>query len=193
MDTKESNNISSSQTNNTSHSLSLTLFLFFSLILFCFVLLIYWNVIVGALFIVVPTAYYFIKKYFSTKQVDELIKQIFHAKKSILVFSIILYLISLIIITINEFDIFSKGQQVKNKNFSGIVWDEMNEPLTGVILFLPELNFYDTTDSQGRFSFIISDTTLTLVSFIAQKDGYRIYEADGSVGNPNYNFNMIKK
>lgn len=188
---QELTNSSSDQSNTT--SLSFTLLLFCSLIFFGFVLLFYWNVVVGLLFIVVPTAYYFIKKYISIKPVDDLIKNFFSTNKSVTIFSIALVLISIVIITVNETDVFSKNQMTRNNNFSGMVWDEESEPLSEVIIFLPELNLFDTTDHQGRFSFVIHDTTSKSISFIARKEGYKTYEADGSVGNPNYNFNLIKK
>jgi len=190
---QELNNNSSGKKDSTSLSLSLTLFLFCSLTLFGFVLFIYWNVVVGVLFLVIPTAYYFIKKYISTRPVDELIKNLFGTKKSVLIFSITLVLFSIAIIAVYEIDIFTKNQIIRNNKFGGVVWDNDSEPLSKVVKFLPELNLADTTDNQGRFSFIILDTNLTTISFIAQKNGYKTYEAEGSIGNRYYNFNMTKR
>lgn len=190
---QELNNSSSGQKNTTSLSLTLTLFLFCSLTLLGFVLFFYWNVVIGVLFIVIPTAYYFIKRYISTRPVDELIKNLFSTKISVLVFSITLVLFSIAIITVNEIDVFPKHQVIRNNKFRGTVWDNESGPLSKVVIILPELNLIDTTDSKGRFSFTILDKTLKSVSFFARKKGYKIYEAEGSVGNPNYNFNMIKK
>ena len=41
------------------------------------------------------------------------------------------------------------------KTFAGIIWDENNEPIDSVIVFLPEYNLNDTTTNFGKFEFQI--------------------------------------
>jgi hypothetical protein len=190
---QELNNNSSGKKDSTSLSLSLTLFLFCVLALFGFVLFFYWNVVVGVLFIVIPTAYYIIKKYISTRPVDELIKNLFGSKKSVLVFSITLVLFSIAIIAVNEIDIFPKNQMIRNNKFGGVVWDNESEPLSKVVIIIPELNLIDTTDNQGKFLFNDLDTSYSTIAVIATKVGYHTYEGEGSIGNSNFNFILRKK
>jgi len=178
---------------HNSYSLLTTLLPFFSLVLLGVVIWSYYNLVVGSIITITSVAYLFLKKYYSTKPIDDLLKRIFSNKTSVIVFCSVLIFISMIIIVHKEFHIFSNNLPKISQRFNGTVWDEENEPLNGVIVFLPELDIYDTTDNNGKFSFPISDTNLVTVSLIAQKEGYKTYEAEGSVENPNYNFNMIKK
>lgn len=193
MNKKDSNSNFSKKTSPATVSGLLPIILFLNLIFFGLVLLIYWNVIVGIIIFVISLAYRFINKYLSTAPIDDSIKKVFKSKKFLMVLCLILFFSALSVILFNEIDIFSKISPQKNISFSGIIWDEQNEPLNGVIVSLPELSIYDTTDKLGKFSFIITDTNFVTVSLVAQKEGYKTYEAEGSIGNPNYNFNMIKK
>ena len=193
MNKKDSNSNSSKQTSPATVSGSLPVILFLNLIFLGLVLLIYWNVIVGIVIFVISLAYRFINKYLSTAPIDDSIKKIFKNKIFLIVLCLILFFSAVSIIFFNEINRFPINASQKNISFNGIIWDEQNEPLNGVVVFLPELSIYDTTDKLGKFSFIISDTTLITVSLVAQKEGFKTYEAEGSIGNPNYNFIMIKK
>lgn len=170
-----------------------TALLFFTLVLFGTVVYIYYNGLTIPIITIGSAVYLLLKKYLPIKPIDNFLNRIFGSKIIVSFICGIFIMISAFIIAQKEFSIFSNDQSFQAQKFNGIVWDEQNEPLNNVIVYLPELNIYDTTDILGRFSFNISDSNFTVITFIAQKEGYKTYEAEGSVGNPNYNFNMIKK
>ena len=68
------------------------------------------------------------------------------------------------------------NESTNMKTFAGIIWNENNEPLESVIVFLPEYNKYDTTNDFGKFEFYIQSDNEITVSIIAKKDGYHTYD-----------------
>ena len=137
-----------------------------------------------------PYAYKFVNKHGAFGLLDEFFTKLLISPKNHFYLSIVIIILSLGIILINE----SKDNiEIPIRDFAGIVWDENGEPLSNVIIVLPELNLKDTTDDLGMFSFFISNFEHPTVNLIAAKDGYESYEAEGTVGNKSYNFKMQKK
>ena len=181
------------EASNKSYPWHLILILFISLIFSGVALFIYFNKIIGGLLVFIPIALQIIKKYTSISPIDNLIKRMFKTNKTIYLLCIALISIGVIAIVVNESNNWGNEKISFINIFGGVIWDERNEPLSEVIIFLPELNLTDTTDSQGRFYFENVDTNYSSITFIAYKEGYSTYEGEGSVGNSNFNFILRKK
>jgi len=133
------------------------------------------------------------KKFGDTEDIDFFPKKIFALNiKPKLILSIILIFLSILLFLFYD----TQNDNTANKKggvFAGTVFNENNEPVDSVIILLQELDILDTTDNYGRFNFGNLDTSYNSISVIAYKIGYKTYEAEGSIGNNNYNFTMTKK
>jgi hypothetical protein len=168
------------------------LYLFAAQVILISILLLYYTWI-GLVFTAIAITYKLFKEIFSSNDIIIFIKGLLQ-KRSIKIFLIILMLTtSVFLFILNNLNNIKKTERVNPRYFGGLVWDVESEPLSGVIIFLPELNLIDTTDEKGRFSFTIADTNFITISLVAQKDGYDTYDAEGSVGNMYYNFVMLKR
>jgi hypothetical protein len=79
------------------------------------------------------------------------------------------------------------------QTFSGVIWDENGETLGGVEVTLPEFNLNHMTESDGRFSFQVKASQQRHVRLIAQKDGYRTYYGDPTLGYTAMGFTMRRE
>jgi CarboxypepD_reg-like domain len=75
----------------------------------------------------------------------------------------------------------------------GSIRNETNDPLPGVQVSLPRFNLTKTTDSLGQFQFEVTASGQETVALLAQKLGYKTYEADVTLGNTSLGFAMRKK
>lgn len=151
----------------------------------------WWQAIISFL-LISGTIYGLFKKFTTTAELDSIPQKVFNSKPLTKIY------LSLILITVATMLIFIPtkavvGQSLTNNNFGGMIWDHENEPLTDVLVSLPELNLVDTTDVYGKFYFESLDTNFTSITIIAYKDGYHTFEGEGTIGNLYYNFNMTKK
>lgn len=76
---------------------------------------------------------------------------------------------------------------------SGVVWDENGATLGGVEVSLPEFNLKYMTESHGQFSFHVKAPQQRHVRLIAQKDGYRTYYGDPTLGYTSMGFTMRRE
>lgn len=168
-----------------------SIILFLTFLLLIFVLSIYCSYLAGIAVGIIPTVVIpLAKKYLTFGNLDEYIKKTLNRNNSKIILSTILFLTSVCIVFFNSSN---ENIDLMEKEFAGMVWNENDEPLSNVIVVLPELNLKDTTDDLGMFRFVINNFGQTTVSLIATKEGFETYEAEGSVGNKSYTFKMYKK
>ena len=80
-------------------------------------------------------------------------------------------------------------QYEKEQVLSGIIWNENNNPLSGVVAYLVDFNMTDTTDLYGKFEFkVINAPKYELVQIICMKDGFITEDRKVMIGNPSLNF-----
>jgi hypothetical protein len=75
---------------------------------------------------------------------------------------------------------------------AGTVWNEKGFPLEGVVVRLSDSlgSPQKVTDRNGHFRFQILSTNQHHVRLVAEKEGYRPYSADPTIGNEKLEFNM---
>lgn len=84
------------------------------------------------------------------------------------------------------------ADQTKLQTLSGAIRSEDNHPLTGVQVSLPQFTLTTITDTFGQFRFEVTAAEQETVALLAQKPGYRSYEADVTLGNTGLGFTMRK-
>ncbi|MCP5063666.1 MAG: hypothetical protein GY936_14560 [Ignavibacteriae bacterium] len=101
----------------------------------------------------------------------------FRKNLTILIWSIILSML------IFHFNLISDTTVEKRsiKTFAGIIWDENNQPVDSVLVFLPEYNIIDTTTILGKFEFQIESEKEISINIIAKKKGYHTHDSDGTI------------
>ena len=168
------------------------LYLFVAQVILISILLIYY-IWIGVVFTAIAITYRLFKEIFSSNDIVIFIKGLLQ-KRNVKIFLIVLMLTtSGLFILLNNLNNNTKTEKTNSRYFGGLVWNEKNEPLSNVVILLPELNLIDTTDMLGRFSFENLDTNYSTVSIIADKLGDATYEAEGSIGNTNFNFILRKR
>lgn len=76
---------------------------------------------------------------------------------------------------------------------AGTVLDEgSNEPLPGVVVSLPDFDMKKTTETDGTFRFRVIGQRQASIKFMAQKQGYKSYSNDATLGNADLRFPMEK-
>ena len=172
-----------------------SLFILFSLI-WCFHGFLYTGV-----FPIIGLVYYLIEKFelfhqsqtTNEKSLTQFIIDKFKDDKFIYSVNIILWGLILIMISIQIFYNEEKESSVESiKTLSGIIWNENNEPIDSVIVFLPEFNKYDTTNSFGKFEFHVQSDSEITINIIAKKEGFRTFDSDGTLGSTSYSI-ILKK
>ena len=76
---------------------------------------------------------------------------------------------------------------------SGMIWDERQEPLAEVEVFVPEFNLTVSTDRHGAFTLQVRAMPQRPVKLVARKGGYTTYRADATLGNTSFNFTMQRE
>ncbi len=84
----------------------------------------------------------------------------------------------------------SNRNGIIQQQLSGNIFDEIGNPLSGVILSISEYKLTDTTDSYGKYDFLISATEPTSVRMITTKVGYETIISTPTLGNTKNNFTM---
>lgn len=76
---------------------------------------------------------------------------------------------------------------------AGMVLDEVtHEPLSGVVISLPDFDMKKTTESDGSFRFRVTSGKQVSIKFTAQKEGYKSYTNYATLGNTDLRFPMEK-
>lgn len=83
-------------------------------------------------------------------------------------------------------------KQTALQTLVGAIRNESNDPLPGVQVSLPKFNRTTMTDPFGQFRFEVKASEQDTVALLAQKPGYRTYEADVTLGNSALGFTMRK-
>jgi hypothetical protein len=79
------------------------------------------------------------------------------------------------------------------QQLAGLVLDEAtSEPLSGVIVSLPDFDMKRTTEADGSFRFRVMKEKQAQIKFTAQKDGYKTYSNYATLGNTDLRFPMEK-
>ena len=79
------------------------------------------------------------------------------------------------------------------QTLAGVVWDDNNDPLSGVSVVLPEFNLKTVTDHHGMFKFEVKAKKQRSVNLVGSKLGFETYDADPTLGNTSLNFKMRRK
>jgi TIR domain len=76
---------------------------------------------------------------------------------------------------------------------AGMVLDEVtHEPLSGVVVSLPDFDMKRTTEADGSFRFRVTNQKQAQVKFTAQKNGYKSYSNYANLGNTDLRFPLEK-
>lgn len=87
-----------------------------------------------------------------------------------------------------------QNQNVKiMQQLSGTVFDQKGEPLPEVSVTLTEFKVTKSTDNRGMFFFEVEAEPQARVRLMAQKNGFKTYSDDVTLGNTNLNFSMDAK
>lgn len=79
------------------------------------------------------------------------------------------------------------------QQLAGMVLDEVtHEPLSGVIVSLPDFDMKKTTEADGSFGFRVMSQKQAQVKFTAQKNGYKSYSNYANLGNTDLRFPLEK-
>lgn len=79
------------------------------------------------------------------------------------------------------------------QQLAGMVLDETtHEPLSGVVVSLPDFDMKRTTEQDGSFRFRVTSGRQASIKFMAQKNGYKSYTNYATLGNTDLRFPMEK-
>ena len=76
---------------------------------------------------------------------------------------------------------------------AGEILDEEGNPLSEVVVQLPEFDISDKTDENGRFEFNVKAPKQSQVAFRAKKEGYKTVNLDPYLEDSFFNFKMKKR
>lgn len=82
---------------------------------------------------------------------------------------------------------------ILTQKLTGTILDQHSEPLTNVLVTLPEMNQQTLTDEQGFFSFELEAEKGIMVHLMAQKDEFNTYRKTVPLGTTGHTFKMERK
>jgi len=78
------------------------------------------------------------------------------------------------------------------QSLSGVILDEKGEPIAGVLVKMEEYDPQAVTDKNGKFSFKLEVEKEETVRLIVNKEGYKTFRQDASMGNRRLTLRMEK-
>ncbi|QTA79453.1 TIR domain-containing protein [Desulfonema limicola] len=85
-----------------------------------------------------------------------------------------------------------KEQKIKQP-LSGFILDENGSPVSGVSVSLLDFGLTRNTDNKGAFYFEVEADKQAVVRIMAQKQGFKTWRQDASLGNAGLSFKMEKE